>query len=31
MKLQTNIDLYQDMDPSYLPPHLCMLELADQG
>ncbi len=27
--LQTNIDLYQDMDPRYLPQLLCMLELAD--
>ncbi len=28
--LQTNIDLFQDLDPGYLPPHLCMMELADQ-
>ena len=28
MTLQTNIDSFQDMDPGYLPPHLCMMELA---
>jgi hypothetical protein len=28
--LQTNIDLFQVMDPGYLPPRLCMMELADR-
>jgi hypothetical protein len=28
--LQTNIDLFQDLDPSYLPLHLCMMDLVDQ-
>jgi hypothetical protein len=29
MTLQTNMDSFQDMDPGDLPPHLCMMELAD--
>ncbi len=28
--LQTHIESYQDMDAGYLPPNLCMLELANQ-
>ncbi len=28
--LQTHIDLYQDMDMGYLPPNLCMMELANR-
>jgi hypothetical protein len=28
--LQTHIESYQDMDTGYLPPNLCMLELANQ-
>jgi hypothetical protein len=27
--LQTNINSFHDFNPGYLPPHLCMMELAD--
>ena len=28
--LQTHIESYQDMDMGYLPPNLCMMELANR-
>ena len=28
--LQTHIELYQDIDAGYLPPNLCMMELANR-
>jgi hypothetical protein len=30
MMLQMHIDLFQNLDPGYLPPLLCMMELADR-